>query len=162
MAFINKFLETYRPEEISFVFNGIDLTSGLDPNSHVVVRRNAKKYSYVPSIDGGGVGARLLNADTSATITVKIWSTSVVHKLLYNEYRDDDGTNPNSISSFTFNDKRNNGMAYQKATNVWISNQPEVNYSDELDSLTWEFTTSDLKTIGGDVVPVEESIPIQV
>lgn len=145
MTFINKFLETYRPEEVSFIFNGLDLTTGLDPNSHVVVRRNAKKTSYVPSIDGDGVGARLFNADTSATIQVKIFSTSLVHRLLYKMYKEDDGNNPDSISSFTFADDKYNGMAYQKATNVWIADQQEVDYSDNVKSIMWEFIASDLQ-----------------
>jgi len=147
MSYINNFLETYRPQEVSFVFNGLDLTTGLDPTSHVVVRRNTKKYSYVPDIGGEGRGARLLNSDNSATITVKLFSTSQVHKFLYELYKEDDGTNPNSISSFTFNDERNNGMAYQKATNVWISDQQEVDYSDTVGSIAWEFTASDLQPI---------------
>ena len=145
--FLTSFLETYRPEEVSFVFNGLDLTTGLDPNSHVVVRRNTKKYTFVPDIGGEGRGARLLNSDNSCTITVKIFSTSLVHKFLYEMYKEDDGSNADSISAFTFNDERNNGMAYQKATNVWIADQQEVDYSDEVKSISWEFIASDLQPI---------------
>ena len=147
MGYFNKFLETYRPDEVSFIFNGLDLTTGLDPNSHVVVRRNTKKYTFVPDIGGEGHGARLLNSDSSATIIVKLFSTSQVHKFLYELYKEDDGLNSGSISSFTFNDKRNNGMAYQKATNVWIADQQEVDYSDHVKSLSWEFMASDLQPI---------------
>ena len=162
MSFFNKFLETYRPEEVSFVFKGIDLTTGLDPNSHVVVRRNTKKYTFVPDIGGGGNGARLLNSDNSATITVKIFSTSQVHKMLYEMYYNDDGKTSGAIDVFTFNDKRNNGMAYQRATNVWISDQQEVDYSDEVKSITWEFTASNLEAVPSSQAPVEESIATPV
>ena len=161
MGYFNKFLETYRPDEVSFIFNGLDLTTGLDPNSHVVVRRNTKKYTFVPDIGGEGHGARLLNSDNSATIIVKLFSTSQVHKILYKLYKEDDGNNSGSISSFTFNDKRNNGMAYQEATNVWIADQQEVDYSDQVKSISWEFMASDLQPLDTQA-PVEESIPMTV
>ena len=136
---------TYAPVDVEIVFDKVNLTFGLDPDSSVTVKRNAKKYSYVPDISGQG-GARLLTSDNSAIIEVNFWQNSGVNSILFQKYREDDGNNPNSIASFTFKDTAG-GMAHQKATNVWISASPDTIYQDSISSLKWEFTTSELLPI---------------
>ena len=125
---------TYSPKDVLISFDGINLSSGLDPDSSVVVKRNAKKYSYVPDISGQG-GARLLTSDNSAIIEVNFWQNSTVNELLFQKYREDDGQNTKSIASFTFKGEPNGGMAYQKANFVWISASPDTTYQDSLSSL---------------------------
>ena len=136
---------TYAPVDVEIVFDGEIITFGLDPDSSITVKRNAKKYSYVPDISGQG-GARLLTSDNSAIIEVNFWQNSSVNSILFKKYREDDGQNIGSISSFTFKDTAG-GMAYQKANNVWISASPDTIYQDSITSLKWEFTASDLTTI---------------
>lgn len=137
---------TYSPKDVEFTFDGINLASGIDPDSSVTVKRSAKKYSYVPDISGLG-GARLLTSNNSAIIEVNLWQNSTVNELLFEQYKLDDGQNTNSIASFTFKGKAVGGMSYQKATHVWISASPDTIYQDSLTSLKWEFTASDLTTI---------------
>lgn len=135
-------IQTYSPADVLLVFNGFDLNSGLDPDSWIRVTRNTPKYSYIPSVDSGG--ARMLTSDNSAKIELKLMQTSSVNRILFALEKNDDGTDPLSISQFTFSDEVNGGMAYQKANNCWISKSPDTTYSDSMENLTWEFTCEEL------------------
>lgn len=138
-------LQTYYPSQVDLKFNGIDLNSGLDPDSWIKVTRNSKKYTYIPSVDGGG--ARMLTSDNSARIEVKFMQTSPVNGLLFELVKEDDGANTQSIANFTFVDESGGALKYLKAVNCWISTPPDATYSDSMGSLTWEFTCEDLEVI---------------
>ena len=138
-------IQTYKPSDVELVFAGFSLNSGLDPDSWVKVTRNAPKYSYVPSVDGGG--ARMLTSNGSAKIELKLMQTSDVNRILFALEKADDGTLSASISQFTFKDTVMGGMAWQKANNCWISKTPDTVYSDGMGSLTWEFTCEEIVTI---------------
>lgn len=154
---ISKLLKSYTPATVSITYgDGFELNSGVDPSSWITIKPNSEKFKYIPSVDGGG--ARMLTSDLSATISVNLMQVSEVNRILFSLVNSDNGENLTSFTNFTFEEPDGQGgLSYLTARNCWISKIPDIDYSDKMGSITWEFTCTDLEVKQIDIgrAPVE-------
>lgn len=136
-------VETYVPEEVSVIVNGVAL-SGYGPDTFVVVEREVPTFEKTVGADGEV--ARRKSANKSGTITITLMQTAsdnaTLSALLALDEESVTGTFPLLI-------KDNSGNTLCSAENGWVSTYPPVEFANDLGTREWVIEADSINMIIG-------------
>lgn len=128
-------LKTYDPSKIDIVFNGININSGVAPDTFISVSRNEDTWTLVVGSDG--TGARTKNSNISGTVEITLMQNSPVNALLAASALTDENSDANIISNLTINDP--SGSLILSAVDCWIRKVADQDLGKEQNTRTWMF-----------------------
>lgn len=139
-------LLTYRPEDVSIAWNGINITSGLAPDTYITLDRNEDAFTLTVGADG--TGARTQNANKSGTIELTLMQNSPINALLAAQaLADENITSADVVSALTISDP--SGSLIAGAEDCWIKKIPQQELGKEYGTRTWMFECSRLTIVPG-------------
>lgn len=120
----------YSPQQVQLIVAGYPLTGWQT----IRIARNAQ--SFIPIRGIRGKNTRVLNPDTSATITIPLIQTSQGNDVLSQIHELD---RQRGTGRLTLTLKDGSGQSVFSSDEAYITSFPEVGFSGEIEYRTWSF-----------------------
>lgn len=137
--------KTFDPKNVSLTINGIPI-SGFADGTFISIVQDEDLFNATTGADGEV--ARIKNNNRMATLTINLLSTSGSNDVLSGLYNADVVANE---GVFPLVVKDNNGATTHFSSAAWISKLPDVNYSTEEESKSWELKLASVDGFVGGV-----------
>lgn len=126
--------KTYNPAAITIAFGLIPITGGFAPNTFVAVKKSEGMYKRKRGVDGTVARAKTNAFD--GTVEITILATAVANGLLSAQATlDEQSTNGAGVAPLIIENR--NGTQAFFASEAWIEERPDIEYSDEVGENTW-------------------------
>lgn len=136
-------LKTYSPKEVVISWNGVNINSGIAPDTFITVSRDEDAFNKVVGADG--TVARTRNSNRSGTIEISLMQNSDVNKALMAQALLDEAEGGEIISTLSIADPSDpTGVFLTTALDCWIKKIPDMEYSGDYGTRTWAFDCADL------------------
>lgn len=136
-------LETYDPKSVAISFNGLNINSGIAPDTFLTISRDEDAFSKVVGADG--TVARTRNANRSGSIEITLMQNSEVNKALMAKALLDETSGTDIIDTVAVADPADpTGVFLMVAKSCWIKKVPDIEYGKEYGTRTWMFDCADL------------------
>lgn len=136
-------LKTYDPKQVAITFDGININSGIAPDTFLTIARDEDAFFKTAGADG--TIARTRNANRSGTIEVTLMQNSEVNKLLMAKALADENDEVDILDTISINDPSDpTGVFLMTAKSCWIKKVPDIEYGKEYGTRTWMFDCADL------------------
>jgi hypothetical protein len=119
-------MKQYGADKVSVIVNGTPIT-GFADGSFVTVARNVESATLHVGADG--VGTKIVNADKSGTITIRLVQSSLSNAVLSAL----EATNAN----FPVIVKDTNGLSLHSGAKAFVSAPPSSEYAQEMSPREW-------------------------
>ena len=136
-------LKTYDPKNVAISWNGININSGIAPDTFLTVSRD--EDSFFKTVGADGVVARTRNANRAGTIELTLMQNSEVNKLLSAAALLDEESDSDVTSVFSVSDPSDpTGIFLMTAKDCWVKKIPDIEYAKEYGTRTWMFDVASL------------------
>ena len=136
-------LKTYDPKNVAIAWNGININSGIAPDTFLTVVRD--EDSFFKTVGADGKVARTRNANRAGTIELTLMQNSEVNKLLSAAALADEETDVDVTSVFSIVDPADpTGIFLMTAKDCWVKKLPDIEYGKEYGTRTWMFDCATL------------------
>lgn len=136
-------VKTYDPKKVNVILGGAPL-SGFGPDTFIQVNRNADSFGLTVGVDGEG--ARSVDGDESAQVTITLLQTSASNDVLQ-AFHDQDKLGIGGPLPFAIVDR--NGRTLEAAETAWVKRRPDSQYAKAAGTRDWLIETDKLNSFTG-------------
>lgn len=136
-------LKTYDPKAVAISWVGININSGIAPDTFLTVSRD--EDSFFKTIGADGTAARTRNANRSGTIEITLMQNSEINKTLMAAALLDEEGGTDQLGTISIVDPADpTGTMLMTALNCWVKKIPDIEYAKEYGTRTWMFDCANL------------------
>ncbi len=136
-------LTTYDPKEVKIVWNGIDLSDAIAPDSFITVTR--MEDGFAPTVGSSGTVVRTRNANKMGQIDITLLQNAPENNALAAAALLDEQTDVYSVIAIT---DPSGSADFVLATDAWIRKIADIDLGSEYGSRTWNFDCAELTIVG--------------
>lgn len=136
-------MKTYMLANCNFVWNGIDMSSGVGSDSVLTATRTHELVTTAGNARGDNANSK--NINKHATIEFTLMKNSTVNGLLMAAYTAQENIQEDYWSNFTVLDPSD--PIQMTAINCWFTKLPDMTKSNEAGEITWVFGCHQLELI---------------
>ncbi len=139
-------VKTYDPMLLDASFAGIPLNKGLSDGTFFTITPTSEGFTFKVGVDGEVT--RVRKHDRTAEVTFTTMQSSDVNDRLSAVYRAARlATNGQGVGAFLLVDRA--GTTVIQAAKAWISQEPTVSFSGDVETREWTITLGDMDATHG-------------
>lgn len=136
-------LKTYDPKAVVIAWNGVNINSGIAPDTFLTISRD--EDSFFKTIGADGTAARTRNANRSGSLEITLMQNSEVNKALMASALLDEEGSADILGTISVVDPADpTGTFLMTAVNCWVKKIPDIEYAKEYGTRTWMFDCANL------------------
>lgn len=139
-------MKTYDPKKLDIVFAGIHLNEGIAEGTFITITPTTGGFKMKVGADGSVTRVRV--HDRTASVKFTLMQSSAVNDRLSALYEADrNAVNGQGVGGFLLQDR--SGTTIQEAAKAFISDEPVVTFSGDVESREWTIALADKRGLQG-------------